>query len=39
MYYSWIFLKFFKNSKHVFQGYFQKLLETSLNVYDYAKIL
>jgi hypothetical protein len=33
------FLKKIKNSKHISQGYFQKLLETSLNVYDYAKIL
>ncbi len=39
MYYSWIFLKKFKNSKHIFQGYFQKKLESYLDVYDHAKIL
>ncbi len=37
MYYSWIFSRKFKNSKHISQGYFQKLLETSLDVYDHAK--
>ncbi len=39
MYYSWIFLKKIKNSKHISQGYFQKNLEISHIVYNYAKIL